>query len=100
MSRQLTVISSDKPDGEHRTVAIPEDKTRHFRNVIGSVLQDAQNTWAEIWKEFQKDKGIIIPPDLEKGFQPECGWPEFLEKMWLLKHYIDYAQRFSEKKME
>lgn len=96
MTKQLIVISNNKPEGERRVVPTPEDKSRHFRNVIGSVLEDAQGTWAEIWKEFQMGNGLIVPPEVEKGFKPECGWPEFLEKMWLLKHYLDYAKRFSE----
>ncbi len=97
MARQLTVISTDSPD-EQRTVLLPEGKFKHFRNILGVVLEDAQDTWAELWEEVE---GVVTPggmvlPNAEKGFQPECGWPEFLEKMWLLKHYLDYARRFSE----
>jgi hypothetical protein len=39
----------------------------------------------------------MILPDAERGFVPECGWPEFLEKIWLLRHYVDYTKRFSAK---
>ncbi|MDY0041431.1 MAG: hypothetical protein RBS57_14060, partial [Desulforhabdus sp.] len=62
-----------------------------------AVLQDAQTTWGEIWKELQGEvtDGCMVLPQAENGFNPRCGWPEFLEKMWLLKHYLDYASRFS-----
>jgi hypothetical protein len=70
---------------------------RLLQNVAGVVLQDAQNVWAELWNEFQGvvTDGIMILPEVENGFKPQCGWPEFLEKMWCLKHYLDYAKRVS-----
>ena len=79
-------------------VLIPEEQLKHFRNVLSSVLQNANDTWADIWNEFQgtvTDKILILPGAEKSLFKPKCGWPEFLEKMWLLKHYIDYAIRFS-----
>ena len=96
MPRQLTVVSNTKSP-EHYQVLSPEEKMKHFRNVAGVVLQDAQDTWAELWSELQGTvtDGIMILPKAEKGFKPQCGWPEFLEKMWRLKHYLDYAKRFS-----
>ena len=99
MVTQLTVISCDKLDTE-RKVLLPEGKFKHFQNVLGVVLQDAQNTWADLWKELQDEvtEGFMVLPQAQKGFSPQCGWPEFLEKMWLLKHYLDYAKRFSEGK--
>jgi hypothetical protein len=36
----------------------------------------------------------MVTPEMEEGFKPACGWPEFLEKLWLLKHYLDYIHRF------
>lgn len=97
MTRHLTVISSDRPD-EERKVLLPEGKFKHFRNILGVVLQDTQDTWAELWRELEGEvtHGVMILPSGEKGSQPRCGWPEFLEKMWLLKHYLDYAKRFTE----
>jgi len=72
----------------------------HFRNVTGSVVQDAQDTWGEIWDQLQGSltHGIMIMPEVEKNFQSECGWPEFCEKLWLLKHYLDHAKRFCDGK--
>jgi hypothetical protein len=30
---------------------------------------------------------------MAKGFVPPCGWPELLEKLWQLKHYLDSIER-------
>jgi len=68
-----------------------EQELRHFRRVMGSVLQEALDAWAAVWDEFQR---TVETPELKKGFKPECGWPEFLEKMRLLRHYLDYSKRF------
>ncbi len=75
-----------------------EDQRRHFRNVCGSLLQDALDEWGEVWDQFQGSltHGAMIVPEMEKNFVPECGWPEFLERLWLLRHYIDHAKRFCE----
>ncbi|ABK18939.1 hypothetical protein Sfum_3266 [Syntrophobacter fumaroxidans MPOB] len=97
MTKQLTVVSGRKP-GKGRKVLLPAEKFKHHRKVTGVVLQGAQDAWAELWQELQGTvtDGVMILPEAEKGFKPKCGWPEFLEKMWLLKHQIDYAKRFSE----
>jgi len=96
MAKQFTVISGNRETSQH-TVLLPEERFEHWRNVVGAVLEDAQTTWGELWKELQGKviDGCMVLPQAEKGFAPECGWPEFLEKMWLLKHYLDYASRFS-----
>jgi hypothetical protein len=100
MANQLTVISRNGP-AEGRKVLLPKEKFKHFRNVTGAVLQDAQDIWADLWNELQGEvvDGVMILPDAEKGFKPKCGWPEFLEKMWLLKHKLDYANRFCDGEM-
>ena len=101
MTLEFRVISNAAEDPERTyKVMLPEDKLRHLRNVTGSVLQDALDTWGEIWDELQGSvtHGYLVTPQAKKGFQPRCGWPEFLEKMWLLKHRLDYAKRFCEGK--
>jgi hypothetical protein len=72
----------------------------HLLKVAGSIAQDADKTWAEIWGELKQltTGGGLIVPEGEKGFVPESGWPEFLEKFWLLKHYLDSIQRICDKK--
>ncbi len=71
----------------------------HLLKVAGSISQDANKTWAEIWGELRRltTGGGLIVSEAGKGFVPECGWPEFLEKFWLLKHYLDSIQRICDK---
>jgi hypothetical protein len=71
----------------------------HLLKVAGSISQDANQTWAEIWGELKRltTGGGLVVREAEKGFVPECGWPEFLEKFWLLKHYLDSIQRICDK---
>jgi hypothetical protein len=77
-----------------------ETEFRHFRNVTSSLLQEALETWAELWAEFQERVtcGVTVLPEAQKGFKPRCGWPEFLEKLWQLKFYLDSAKRFCEQR--
>jgi hypothetical protein len=72
----------------------------HLLKVAGSISQDANQVWAEIWAEYKRltTGGGMVVPEAKKGFVPQCGWPEFLEKFWLLKHYLDSIQRICEHK--
>lgn len=76
------------------------NQLEHLLKVAGSISQDANKTWAEMWSELKRltTGGGLIGPEGEKGFVPQCGWPEFLEKFWLLKHYLDSIQRICDKK--
>lgn len=99
MPERFKILSDHAQEQKHaHKTLLPEQKLRHFRNVSSSVLQDALNTWGDIWDEFQGSvtHGFMVTPEAEQGFIPECGWPEFLEKMWALKHYLDYAKRSCE----
>ena len=73
-----------------------ESALKNFRYVVASVNGDAQKVWADMWNELREGvtPGGIVLPTMSEGFTPSCGWPEFLEKMWLLKHYLDYIHRF------
>ena len=68
---------------------------KNFRYIVGAVNDDALRVWAEIWQEFQEGvtPGGMITPSVSQGFKPSCGWSEFLEKFWLMKHYLDYLHR-------
>jgi len=101
MSREFRVISGSRQQETGHRIISQEEKMRHFQNVTATVLDDALDTWNEMWKEMKGTvtDAYLILPEAEKGFKPNCGWPEFLEKMWLLKHYIDYAKKFSEGKL-
>jgi len=69
---------------------------QNFRYVVASVNDSALAVWADLWNELRGNEaaqGAICSADAE-GFKPACGWPEFFEKFWLLKHYLDYIHRF------
>jgi hypothetical protein len=86
-------------DDESRIVARPPSQLEaaYFRNVTNSVVQDALNAWSEIWGELEGDvmHGAAISPQDKEGFTPSCGWPAFLEKMWILRQDLDFLARFS-----
>ena len=79
--------------------------------MIGNVTQDALNTSGpRSGESFSKGAhtGVTIAPKADEDaatsgaessagepFKPSCGWPEFMEKMWLLRHYLDFMARFS-----
>jgi hypothetical protein len=97
MSSEFKLISNTMDNDSGIARIVPSAKMqRHFRNVMDSVLQDALDAWGDIWTEFQgtATHGHLVSENVKDGFTPDCGWPEFLEKMWLLRHYIDYAKRF------
>ena len=77
-----------------------ETELRHFRNVSGSLVRGALDRWAELWGELQGQVtcGVMVLPEAQRGFKPRCGWPEFLEKMWQLKFYLDSAKRFCDQR--
>ena len=68
---------------------------KNFRYVVGSVNDDALKVWADLWNELQAGvtPGGMVLPEMQQGFKPSCGWAEFLEKFWLLKHFLDYTHR-------
>jgi len=76
------------------------NRFQHLLRVAGSVTDDAQQVWTQLWSEIKphmSPAGAVMP-SLEKGFVPACGWPEFLERMWLLKHYLDSVHRICQEK--
>jgi hypothetical protein len=73
----------------------PLDQARHLLRVVASVNGDAQHVWTQLWNEIKPQvspAGAPLPA-LQQGFVPPCGWNEFLERMWLLKHYLDSVHR-------
>jgi hypothetical protein len=88
-----------KGDKTLRAEELPH-QPEHLLKVAASVNRDAADVWAQLWSEF---KPHVTPsghalPSLEKGFVPTCGWPEFLERLWLLKHYLDSMSRVCQDK--
>jgi hypothetical protein len=78
-------------------VTSSQAEVTYFRNVTSSVVQDALNAWSEIWGELEGDVACdaAVTPEDDKGFTPSCGWPVFLEKMWVLRQNLDFLARFS-----
>ncbi len=76
---------------------LPQAELAHFRGVTGNVVQDALNVWAELWGELEGVvvSGAVVDPEAPGGFQPSCGWPEFLEKMWVLRGHLEFLARYS-----
>ena len=76
----------------------PETQLRRLRNVTSSLMQEALKVWADLWGEMEGRvvSGVPVPPRARKEFKPQCGLPEFLEKMWLLRYYLHSAERFSQ----
>jgi hypothetical protein len=75
---------------------------RDFKNVTHHVMQDALQVWAQLWGELESqvssedDQGGKIP----KEFTPSYGWSEFLNKMWLLRHYLVFTKCLSQREQE
>ena len=89
--------------GEEQPAIVPMTaltQLDHLLKVAGSISQDANKVWAEMWAEYKRltTGGGMVVPEAKEGFVPQCGWPEFLEKFWLLKHYLDSIQRICERK--
>jgi hypothetical protein len=71
---------------------------QNFKNVNNSIMQDALNVWAELWAELDGRAGPsnIDKLEIKEGFEPSCGWSEFLQKMWVLWYYLDFSKRLSQ----
>jgi hypothetical protein len=68
-----------------------------FKHVTNSLVQDALVVWADLWAELEgrvEPNGTTGRTDSKP--EPSCGWTEFLEKMWVLKHYLDFVKRLSQ----
>jgi hypothetical protein len=101
MTRELKVINGGptvSEDEQVRETPSSDVMLRHVRNVTASMSGDALRVWADLYSELEGSVtyGAMITADVKKGFRPECGWPEFLEKMRLLEHYLDHIKRFAE----
>ncbi len=83
--------ASDSPEGPKPT---QDRELQNFRYVVASVNDSALAVWTDLWNELRGNAQGEMATGNAEGFQPACGWPEFLEKFWLLKHYLDYLHRF------
>ena len=97
------VSRSDPP--KEKSCLVPADRDdpaaaeralKSFRYLVASVNEDAAKTWGDLWEQLRTGVtpvGTVLPA-MEQGFKPACGWAEFLEKFWLLKHYLDSIDHF------
>ena len=95
-------VTSDPSLGQSRPAVLPFTplvELEHLLKVAASVCQDANNAWADVWHELKScaTPAGLVTAEAQKGFVPACGWPEFLEKVWLIKYYLDSAQRVCSK---
>ncbi len=101
MSVELRKQASEKQKHADEGQIVPFTPLRnleHLLKVTGSISRDANKAWSDVWRELKPHVTTsgMVGPSLKQGFIPSCGWPEFLERLWLLKHYIDSIQRISE----
>jgi hypothetical protein len=77
-------------------VVPPAENLCGFKKVVDAMMRDALTSWTRIWEEFQGTvvtrSGFVLP-QADDGFKPSCGWPEFMERMWLLKHQLDFTEK-------
>jgi hypothetical protein len=98
MSQGMRLVRFDGDESQILAqTSSPQVELAHFRKVTSNVVQDALHAWSEIWGELDGDIacGAAVVPEDGKGFTPSCGWPAFLEKMWVLRHNLDFLARFS-----
>ena len=70
-------------------------KLRDLKSVTHDAVQDAINVWDELWAELDVQGDPADAPSPEARFEPACGWTDFLKKMWVLRHHLDFTQRVS-----
>lgn len=101
-SQEMMVMSANHFKGESldRSAAevSPGGELQEFKNITNQIMQDALHVWAQLWGELESR----VPS--EDGKMP-CGagkeissweWSDFIEKMWLLRHYLDFTKRLSQ----
>jgi hypothetical protein len=98
MKKSAEAKNKNGGSGHHRRSEIDRAnaRIRHFRGVAAGVLVDAEKVWEEISYACQDPRtceeileGVEYPTERA----PSCGWPEFMEKLHLLGHYIHYTRR-------
>ena len=75
-----------------------EQMLKNLRYVVASINDEALKAWTEMWEQLRTGvtpAGAVLP-DMQQGFTPPCGWSQFFETFWLMKHYLDYVHRLCE----
>lgn len=94
-SRKTNIKNINEQIDSQPSTNAPE--LQDFKNVTNKLVQDALTVWADLWAELEGQ----VDPDgntskKDTPFEPTCGWNEYLEKMWVLKHYLDFVKRLSQ----
>lgn len=76
------------------------EELREFKHVTNGLIQDAINVWDELWAELDGAGQAAALVKLEAGFEPSCGWTEYLQKMWTLRHCLNFAKKYSRQSSE
>ena len=90
---------AENSDGEHHRrseIDRVNARIRHFRGVAAGVLIDAEKVWEEISRACQDPRTceeILEGVEDSAERAPSCGWPEFMERLHLLGHYLHYTRR-------
>jgi hypothetical protein len=102
MSKSFRLPQDNRLEGFAQATGADDRALKNFRYVVGSVNNDALRAWEELWEQLNQGvtPGGMILPEMQAGFTPAGGWPEFLEKFWLLKHYLDYIHRFCQEQVK
>ena len=94
-SRKTNIKNGNENVESQQSPKVPE--LQDFKNVTNNLVQDALTVWADLWAELE---GRVEPDRsgrrTNNRFEPSCGWNEYLEKMWVLKHYLDFVKRLSQ----
>ena len=94
--KRLIAEADERLEAARKAAGPDISSLKSFRYFVSSVNEEALKVWEDLWKEFQAG---VTPagsggPHIEGGFQPSCGWSQFLEKFWVLKHYLDTTSHF------
>lgn len=93
-------LENEMAENEHSSLQKSSSITelQNFKNINTSLMQDALKVWAELWAELDGQIGPEqkLSDQMEDGFKPSCGWSKYLEKMWVLWYYLDFAKRISQ----
>ncbi len=95
MIERIDWESIPRNDSSTESCSCGAEQFEHLLKVAQGVSQDANRAWADVWaqlKHLVTHSGTVLPKAKE-GFVPACGWPEFFERLWKLKHYIDCVHR-------
>jgi len=91
---ELAKIKADLEESVSQRM-LSTDQLKDFKHVTNGLIQDAINVWDELWAELDGREASGAMVKLEAGFEPSCGWTEFLQKMWTLRHYLNFIKRYS-----